>query len=325
MIIKDKDSIANASKNEAKGEAAEKQMAFYLNRQFGDSKDVFVFNDLRVERNGEVAQMDHLIVHQFGFIIVESKSVTGSITVNDHLEFERKTTGIPSPIEQAKRQGELLRSLLSDHKKELLGKVFGLMQAGFNNCPINILVAISDTGKIRRVGRKIKIPELMKADQVSVAAQELIAAHKKGGSIQFGEILLESMDIMEGKKTKKKPQPKEDLGDFKFKKDELAKVVEFLKTAHKPAPRAEVAIPKEPAVQKKLPTYICTHCHETNLSIDWNKAQSYHFNCHSCNGSTPIKNRCSECNEVTRTRKSKQEFFSTCKACDMEELFFVNS
>jgi len=138
MIIKDKDTIANPTKNEIKGDAAEKQMAFYLNRQFGDSKDVFVFNDLRIERNGEVAQMDHLVVHQFGLVIIESKSVTGSITVNEHLEFERKTTGIPSPIEQARRQGELLRALLSDHKKDLRSKIFGLMQAGFKSCPITI-------------------------------------------------------------------------------------------------------------------------------------------------------------------------------------------
>jgi len=68
VIVKDKDTISNATKNEAKGEAAEKQMAFYLNRQFGDARDVFVFNDLRIERNGEVAQMDHLIVHQPKYI-----------------------------------------------------------------------------------------------------------------------------------------------------------------------------------------------------------------------------------------------------------------
>ena len=322
MIVKDKDAISNATKNEAKGEAAEKQMAFYLNRQFADAKDVFVFNDLRIERNGEFAQMDHLIVHQFGFIIIESKSVTGSITVNEHLEFERKTTGIPSPIEQARRQGELLRALLTDHKKELLGKVFGLMQAGFKNCPFNIFVAISDTGKIRRVGRKIQIPELMKADQVSGAANELITAHKKGGAIPFGELLLESMDAMEGKKKKKKQEPKEDLGNYKFKTEELTKVVEFLKASHKPSPKAEVVQASEPKEQKHLPTYICTHCHETNLSIEY--AHSYYFKCNSCEGNTPIKNRCSQCNEVTRTRKSKKEFTSECKACGLEELFFVN-
>jgi len=324
VIVKDKDTIANATKNEAKGEAAEKQMAFYLNRQFGDARDVFVFNDLRIERNGEFAQMDHLIVHQFGLIIVESKSVTGSITVNEHLEFERKTTGIPSPILQARMQRDLLRALLTDHKKELRGKIFGIKQGGFINCPINIFVAISDTGKIRRVGKKIKIPELMKADQVSGSLQELITAHKKGGSIPFAELLLDSMDAMEGKKRKKKPEPKEELGNYKFKTEELAKVVEFLKASHKPSARAEVAAPAEPVVRKKLPTYICTHCHETNLSIEWNKAQSYYFECHSCGGSTPIKNRCAQCNEMTRTKKSKQEFASICKACDVEELFFVN-
>ena len=235
MIVKDKDNISEPSANEAKGAVAEKQMGFYLNRQFGESNNVFVFNDLRIERNGEVAQMDHLIVHQFGLIIVESKSVTGSITVNEHLEFERKTTGIPSPIEQAKRQGQLLRLLLQDNKSKLRGKIFGLKQGGFKNCPINIFVAISDTGKIRRVGRKTKIPELMKADQVSGAMHQLIEAHRKGGSIQYGELLLASMDALEGKKAKKKKQTNENLGNYKFKDAELEKVVHFLKESHRPS------------------------------------------------------------------------------------------
>ena len=234
MIVKDKDNISEPSANEAKGAVAEKQMAFYLNRQFGESKDVFVFNDLRVERNGEVAQIDHLIVHLYGLVIIESKSVNGSITVNEHLEFERKTTGIPSPIEQARRQGALLRLLLEDHKSELRGKIFGLKQSGFKNCPINIFVAISDTGKIRRLGRKTKIPELMKADQVSGTVQQVIESHRKGGSIQYGELLLASIDALEGKKTKKKKQTNENLGNYKFKDTELEKVVHFLKQSHRP-------------------------------------------------------------------------------------------
>ena len=322
MIVKDKDAISNPTKNEAKGDAAEKQMAFYLESYFGESKDVFVFNDLRICRNDKCRQMDHLIVHQYGFVIIESKSVYGSISVNEHLQFERPSTGIGSPIEQARRQGILLRSFLADHKQELLGKTFGLMQAGFKNRPIDIIVAISDNGKIRRVGRKIEIPELMKADQVPMAVQQLIAAYRKGNALPLGEILLDPFEILEDKKPRKKKEKKEVAVGTKFKPSELKNIVKFLKASHKPRARTAPSEKASTPVAKKRPTYICTHCHEKNLSIQYGK--SYYFKCHSCDGNTPIKNRCSQCNEVTRTRKSKKDFTSICKACDLEEIFFVN-
>ena len=49
-------------------------MAHYLKRAFGDTSDIYVFNDLRLLRRGEIAQIDHLVVHRWGFAIIESKA-----------------------------------------------------------------------------------------------------------------------------------------------------------------------------------------------------------------------------------------------------------
>jgi len=300
VIVKVKDPISNATKNEAKGEAVEKQMAFLLKREFGESKDIFVFNDLRIERRGEFAQIDHLIVYKFGFIIIESKSIGNLVIINEQKEFQIKSKGIKDPIEQANLQSKLLKSFLRDSEKELLTTILKF-QGTFANCPFNIFVAVADKTKIKRLGN-VQVPELKKADQVISSVLELMKRHKKGSG------LLSKSDS--------------EFGMYKFKDEELNKIVDHLKQSHAPSSRTVTAKESKATLPAKLPTYLCTHCHETNLSIEYGR--SYYFKCHSCDGNTPIKNRCAKCNEVTRTRKSKKEFASICKACDVEELFFVN-
>ncbi len=93
MILKDKTTASPTDRFGKSGYEAEKQMAFYLRRAFGDSPEVFVFNDLRLERDGEFAQIDHLVFHRFGFVTIESKSVVGTITVNAKGEFTRTFDG----------------------------------------------------------------------------------------------------------------------------------------------------------------------------------------------------------------------------------------
>lgn len=156
---------------------AEKQMAFYLKRAFSESEDVFVYNNLRFVRKGEVAQIDHLVLHRYGFVLIESKSVTGTVEVNRQLEFvrvyRRKRSGMKSPISQVEMQAELLQKLLTDHKNALRRKVMmGLIQGGFGECRFTRLVAVSDNGEIVR--RQCNPPELMKADRVVEAIRDKI-------------------------------------------------------------------------------------------------------------------------------------------------------
>lgn len=168
MILKEKQLSDSLDSKIRAGEEAEKQMAFYLKRAFANDKDCFVLNDLRVIHSGDVAQIDHLIVTQFGLFIIESKSVSSKITVNKHNEWTRtysdKPEGMPSPILQAKAQGKILRALLMENKDWLLGKaLFGSIQKGFINCKIFTYVAISDKGII---DREHDVVELFKADQI---------------------------------------------------------------------------------------------------------------------------------------------------------------
>jgi hypothetical protein len=64
------------------GRRAERQMAHYLDRPFHDRKKLYVLHDVRIEHDGEVDQMDHLVVHGCGVTIVESKSVSTSVRIS---------------------------------------------------------------------------------------------------------------------------------------------------------------------------------------------------------------------------------------------------
>ncbi|MCB1280694.1 MAG: NERD domain-containing protein [Salinibacterium sp.] len=328
MIAKEKTFTPSRNVQQQAGDAAEKQMAFYLRRQFGDhEKNVRVFNDLRLVHNDEAAQIDHLLMHKHGMIIIESKSVTSEIRVNPDLEFERmyrgKASGMKSPILQAKLQGELLRLLLNANAESLREKkVFGLKQGGFKSCPMDLLVAISDKGRIVRKG-KVSLPELKKADQIPDAAHELMERHRKGAKLLSDD---------------------GNWGVYSFTPGEMERITTFLLENHtplrpedaesadaapvpaatpKPAPRSTSTPKAAPAPPRSLPTFLCSKCHSTNLVALFGR--SYYFKCLDCHANTPIKNPCRSCGAITRTRKSKLEFRAECEACGLAEVFFVNS
>ena len=126
MIYKKVDEKENLTKIEKFGYEAEQQLAFYLNRSFKDNDSIHVINDLRLKMDDEVAQIDHLIIHKYGFIIVESKSSTSTICINEYGEWSRQyntyETGIPSPINQAKRQIDFLQKYLEKESSLLFKK-----------------------------------------------------------------------------------------------------------------------------------------------------------------------------------------------------------
>lgn len=89
MIVKERNPAEHRATDRLSkaGAKAEEQMAFYLRRALQERDDVLVFNDLRlVDATGDAAQIDHLVMHRRGFVLVESKSVTTEIRVNEREE-----------------------------------------------------------------------------------------------------------------------------------------------------------------------------------------------------------------------------------------------
>lgn len=241
MILKERDNAeTDASDRFAKaGAEGEKQLAFYLRRVFGDNPDVLILNDVRLRvddgENVDVAQIDHLVIHKHGLIIIESKSCYGEVRVNKQGQWsrtwERRETGFQSPVFQAQLQADLLRKALNAFAEELLGKMlFGKVQKSFRNCPIEILVAISDSGVIKD---KADISELLKADQVPARIKEVLERHRKAASIFSMKLDLKSND-----------------GIMDFSAEECRRIADFLVRHH--YPRETTAQTRAPAKQEAL-------------------------------------------------------------------------
>ncbi|THF87846.1 NERD domain-containing protein [Deinococcus sp. KSM4-11] len=343
MILKESTPAPTTDRFQRAGDEAEKQMAHYLRRAFGADPAIHVFNDLRLEHGGEAAQIDHLVLHKAGFIIIESKSVTSSVSINDREEWAREwkgqKRGMPSPVLQARRQGDLLRALLQAHREELRNKIlFGMKQGGFQGFLIDVVVAISDSGVVQT---HQALPEVKKADQVPDRVKELMAEH--------------SALAHPFSRDKRSEQ-----WGFNLTPEEFTKVSAFLRARHterhaapaplgteppatapaavgRHAPERPTSVPAPsvgtprlaPAPSISSPTradpvaaFQCGKCGGGDLEIKFGR--SYYFHCRACDGNTAIRLTCPACGAAARTRKVGPQFYRDCPACTRSELYFTN-
>jgi len=100
------------------GDSGERDAAHYLDMSFSESKNHAVLHDLRLEADGQIAQIDHLIVNRMlYFYLLETKTYKGSLHINEQGEFMAEYSGerrygIESPLEQSRRHETVLKKVL---------------------------------------------------------------------------------------------------------------------------------------------------------------------------------------------------------------------
>ena len=332
------------------GANAERQMAHYLHRQLKDDAEVHVLHDLRLEEreqpehNGSpgVCQIDHLVIHRWGMFIVECKSVTSEVRVRPDGSggdewtrvWDGKERGMPSPIRQASRQAQLLRAFLNGHRGELLGRmplglrgiskiVNGTDQRGFGFAPIQLVIAVSDAGRIQRLNGWTEPHKpfrvfVSKADLVPEKINQEIKRHRKSASL---------LNL----------NPTTDYGVWRMEREEAAHVAEYLASRHveptstrqdetpggeqrehQPAARANDAdaAGTEPA---------CKYCGSQDLTARSGR-YGYYWRCGACTKNTPMPADCTSCGaqgqrgKGVRIRKDRSRYFRDCEHCGTSEL-----
>ena len=103
------------------GAKGEKEAAYHIDFKLKDAKNWVIVHDLRLEHNGRVAQIDHLLIGRFfDVFVIESKNLKTAVRVNGEGDFEVKNKwgwkGMVSPVEQNKRHIQVLRELIGDEK-----------------------------------------------------------------------------------------------------------------------------------------------------------------------------------------------------------------
>lgn len=311
MIIKEiTSSYSNALENQ--GKESEKQMAFYLNHSFKSNNKVFVFNELMIEYDNEIAQIDHLIVFKNGVFIIESKSCLGEISYNEKDEWQRKTktyhSGFKSPIKQAKRQMEILSSLITHHAKDIFRSNLFIKAENVvfsdKNFGKEILVAIDDKAILKRENNtKINDTYVMKADAIC-------------------DYMKKRLDRYDFKWTSF--ESKEEDNKITMKEETLNKMCNFLLEIDEKTRSRKINFSAEIETKIKNNEKSCKSCGKTdNLEIKYGK-YGYYFFCNHCNKNSNIKEKCPDCsNTKTKIKKFKNNFYLDC-GCGNNSLYHQN-
>ena len=312
MILKPYVDREERDPRRAAGRRAERQMAYYLDRHFRDHAKLHVLHDVRIEHDGEVAQMDHVLVHGFGIAIVESKSVSTSVRINAAGEWERRWAGawrgMPDPILQGERQGLVLKRLLASRQAELLDKLLGLFQGTFAAMALDVYAAVSDEGTIQRAKRG-QAPRAMKADAIPKAVEDQVMSYRR-------DVALLNPNL---RALAKAPRD--------FNDAELLRIGHFLRARSTgspdegDAPRVvaprEAEAPPPAAAAQSGPTrtsVVCKRCGGTDLEAAVGRYGPY-AKCRSCSTNTAVRVSCDECAERVRLQPQAGGFSGVCEAC----------
>jgi Nuclease-related domain len=259
-------------------------------------------------------------------VIVESKSVHGAVEINEHGEWHRvgSDIGMPSPIEQAKRQATFLKKYLGKSK---LKPAQGIIESLFHDATdeevhVDGLVAISDTGIIKRP-KNTSDNSIFKADMITGKIRDIIKNYNNNDT-------LFSLDSKASPPT--------------IDEDSRKKISEYLVKNHIPAttkfPRVTPPVPPVLQVPPTSPSVIvkatspvppavitnirCRECGSGDVSIRY--GYTYYVKCNQCGKDSPIlKENCPKCNQPLVVRKSKNQFYKDCKTCETSKLFFTNT
>jgi ssDNA-binding Zn-finger/Zn-ribbon topoisomerase 1 len=327
MILKEKQFTETQSIQQAAGDRQEKSVAFYLRRSFKNHESVFVFHDLNITYGGEFAQIDHLVVYKYGFILIESKSITGEVRVNSEGEWSRsyqgKWSGIPSPVKQVDLQLALLHELLAANVEKLLGKLFNKLQTKFGGRKWDALCAISSNAIIDRSQVTDAINgRMVKSEFVSDKVTEIMNLPSKLKA-KAGFLLDDRAGFLD---------------------EELDRICKFLLSVDKKT--LELKAQSNAPVQKSAPVVLetkpvlatpmvvkqavnqllsCKKCgKQSNLTGKWGKF-GYYVQCSACETNTSLKVPCPSCKSSdVKNRKEKTKFFLLCAACNTETLIHEN-
>lgn len=299
----------------AAGAKQERDVVFHLKRTLADASDAHVFHNIKIEHNGENAQIDHLVLHRYGFVVIESKSIYGEVKVNDAREWSRsyqgKWYGMPSPVQQARAQIAILKEALREQAPELLGRILGIQQ-GFGGRAYDVLVAVSSSAIIHRDGMPAEISDLVvKSEFLPEALKKVI---KKYGGLLKTDPDFNRKDM--GRIAQFLAAKQVESNPTEAEADPVAATPEATVAALKPVEAPPTGNTEPEPLQGEVWKAACKHCGSMEqLDGRWGKF-GYYVACPACEKNTPLKRACPKCEgNDTRLKKSGTTFALNCSAC----------
>jgi transcription elongation factor Elf1 len=333
MILREKAAYAGVDERNYYGHKQEQDVAFHLRREFGDSEQVHIIHDLVIEHGAERAQIDHLVIHPYGFIIIESKSIVGEVQVNAEGEWSRSYkgdwSGMPSPIRQAELQQDLLKSLLRDHVEQLLGKLLGI-QAKLGGRDWRTLCAISSTAILHRkqmpkdVANKVVKTEFL-AKKVREVVGSVFAEYLKGKprfTLQelenLGTFLLEHTATLQAGSGKVSQ-----VTEAQEPTTNSALITEATPLSYLATPGQDTAGQQADTAAPLSSLLTCKQCGEADHLTGMYGQYGYYVKCGSCNTNTAMKIPCPTCGwKSVKVSKDGPSYTANCRKCDYQYLVY---
>ncbi|PLY01022.1 MAG: nuclease [Desulfuromonas sp.] len=303
--------IKQELRNLQAGIKGENEAAYHIDFHLKDSKNTAVIHDLRLEFNGRVAQIDHLLLHRSMILFVlETKSFHAGIKIGDDGQFmnwnnfNKNYEGMPSPLAQNERHITVL--------KDLASFIEWPTRMGLKLTPtFESFVLVSSQARIDRP-KKFDTKQVIKVDDFITALDSSLES--RGVVEVFGAAakFVSSETIHElGRRIVRRHKP--------LVPDYAAKFgLTDLKPQHLP-PSSEIRETEASYGDGKA----CGKCGSSQVQILYGK-YGYYFKCSACQGNTAIKLQCGQDGHKVRLRKDGANFYQECLECGTSVLYFRN-
>lgn len=276
------------------GIKGENEATYEIDFHFKNSKNYVVLHDLRLEVNGRVAQIDHILLDRtLVAYVLETKHFNAGIKINEQGEFLRwnnyqKTfEGMPSPIAQNERHKAVLNDFF---KQSEMPKRLGMKLIPKAEC----FVLVSNNARIDRP-KQFDTSRVIKSDAFTDAITSTLSSLKaKDTLLAVGRIV--SCETLEKIGRILKHSHKPIMIDYlaKFGLSELPA---------KEEPQPEAVKEEVPSYQSEKKQHVCSKCDSTDVSV-LSGRYGYYFKCSSCQGNTAIKLSCVDKACKPKIRKS---------------------
>lgn len=321
-----KNKIAQELRNLQAGIKGEQEAAYLIDFDFAKSQNTLVIHDLRLEIDGRVAQIDHLLINRtLNVFVLETKHFHAGLKITEDGEFmtwnafKKCFEGMSSPFAQNERHITVLNDALA--RIDMPSKV------GLRLSPVcHSYVLVSSKARVDRP-KKFDTSRLIKSDMLSATYDRFF---DKAGVFEVVGSLARclSTETLEkvGQTLLRMHRPASFDYAAKFgislKPTPIPAVTTVLQATPKPEPPLIKSAPAKDPVESAI-QLTCRGCKSPKISVQYGK-YGYYFKCSDCDVNTPIKISCGVNGHKERIRKDGQKFYRECSDCGSSSVFFAN-
>lgn len=258
-----------------KGIEGERDSAYFLDQYFKGGENHVILHDLRLVFEGDVAQIDHLVINRgIGIYLIETKNYAGNVSINEHgeftVEYDDDRFGVPSPLEQSRRHARILQRLLE--RLEITSRTGGPLDC------YHVVMFHPKAIITRPPKAAYDTANIIKADQFPTWHQQFVDKELGVGKVLQMFANVRSLDTIRewGEKLMRQHRPA-NLPDLEFMRPKAAADPAPVAAARPPLQAASMpAASQEQPGQKRL---ICLRCQQKISYAEgkycWNNAARF--------------------------------------------------